>query len=82
MTRYWLIWFLVSFTAFIIPESIMLAKGRPQDTLSGAVWQLEQLVPGREQWPWQWSAGHVLFTGAFILLAVWLVGHFGWGIWR
>jgi hypothetical protein len=43
---------------------------------------MEQLVPGQTQWPWQWNAAHLLFTSAFIVLTIWLIGHFGWGLWR
>jgi hypothetical protein len=83
VSRYWLLWFMITFPfGFLVPETIALMRGRPQDTLSAAIWRMEQIVPGRQQWPWQWTAGHVLFTGVFIVLAVWLVGHFGWGIWR
>lgn len=83
MKRYWLIWFIVTFPlGFLIPEIVALARNRVQDTLSGAIWQLENIVPGREQWPWQWTAAHLLFTSCFITLAIWLIGHFGWGIWR
>lgn len=81
MKRYWLIWFIGWFTTFIVPELIAIARSRTQDTLSGAIWQLEQVKAGRD-WPWQWTLAHILFTGAFIALAVWLTGHFGWGIWR
>lgn len=80
MTRYWAIWFAVSFTTFAIPETVMLIRNEPQNTLSGAVWQMENLVPG--QGVWQWDAAHMLFTSAFIVLTVWLIGHFGWGLWR
>lgn len=80
MNKYWLTWFAVSFTAFIVPETVALLRGRPQDTLSGAIWQMEQLVPG--QGVWQWTAAHLLFTSVFIVLVLWLIGHFGWGLWR
>lgn len=81
MARYWLIWFAVSFGSFIIPESIALATGHPENTLSEAIWRMEDLAAGHA-WPWQWTAAHFLFTGAFILLVLWLVLHFGWGLLR
>ncbi len=81
MTRYWLVWFIIAFpVGFLIPEVWALAKGRPEDTLSAAIWRMEQLVPGQPVW--QWNAAHLLFTSTFIVLVVWLVGHFGWGLWR
>lgn len=81
MTRYWMWWFILAFpVSFLIPEAIALMRGRPEDTLSAAVWRLEQLVPGQP--PTGWSAFHILFTGTFIVVTLWLVGHFGWGIWR
>lgn len=80
MIRYWLIWFLTAFTTFAIPETVMLIRREPENTLSGAVWHMENLVPG--QGIWQWDAAHMLFTAAFIVLTVWLIGHFGWGLWR
>lgn len=81
MARYWLIWFSLSFGTFIIPESIALASGKPQNTLSAAIWRMENVLPS-QPWPWQWTAAHLLFTGAFTLVMGWLVGHFGWGIWK
>ena len=80
MTRYWAAWFALAFGTFIVPETIALLTGHPERTLSAAVWRLEKLRAG--QGIWQWDAAHFLFTGAFILVAAWLVGHFGWGLWR
>lgn len=79
MDRYWLIWFITSFTTFIIPESYWLAKGISSNTLSGAIWQMEKLTPG--QGITAWTAAHFLFTFGFIILCAWSSGHFGWGIW-
>lgn len=80
MNRYWLVWFCLAFGTFIVPEIIAIVRNRTQDTLSGAIWSLERLKVG--QGPWGWTAAHFLFTGAFILLTLWLIGHFGWGLWR
>jgi hypothetical protein len=81
MTRYWLWWFLLTFpVGFLIPETIALVRNRTQDTLSGAIWNLEKLQPG--QGITKWTAAHLLFTGVFVLVTAWLVGHFGWGLWR
>lgn len=78
---YWLVWFIATFPlGFLIPETWALATGNPKNTLSASVWSLEQLTPG--QGIGQWNAAHFLFTGTFILLTFWLIGHFGWGWWR
>jgi hypothetical protein len=74
-------WFLLSFPlGFGVPETIALIRNRDNDTLSAAIWRLEAFVPGQS--PWQWNAFHALFTGCFTLVVLWLIGHFGWGLWR
>jgi len=81
VTRYWLVWFVVTFpVGFLVPEIVALVRGRSQDTLSGAIWRLEEFRAGQPITGW--SASHLLFTGVFTLLALWLIGHFGFGIWR
>lgn len=81
MTRYWLVWFLVTFPAgFLIPETIALATGHPENTLSAAIWRLEDLTPGQPIG--HWSAFHLLFVGVLAVLFVWLLGHFALGWWR
>lgn len=80
MARYWLVWFICAFGTFLVPEVYELATGHPERTLSAAIWRWEKLRVG--QGVWQWDAAHFLFTGVFILVAVWLIGHFGWGLWR
>jgi hypothetical protein len=78
---YWLWWFIITFpVGFLAPEICALVAGQPQNTLSASVWTLENLVPG--QGISQWNAAHFLFTGTFIFLTLWLIGHFGWGLWR
>jgi hypothetical protein len=78
---YWLWWFIITFPmGFLIPETYALVTGNPKNTLSASVWNLEQLTPGQQIW--QWDAAHMLFTSVFIVLTVWLIGHFGWGLWR
>lgn len=80
MAWYWLVWFILSIpVAFLIPELIMLAKHRPEDTLSAQVWRLEQFLPGQQLW--QWTALHFLLGGIIALMFVWLIGHFLWGLW-
>lgn len=76
MKYYWLSWIL----AFIVPESVALLTGHPERTLSYMIWNLEHFRSGQPIW--QWNAWHLLFMGFFLTLCVWLLGHFGWGIWR
>jgi hypothetical protein len=77
--RYWLVWFLVSASSFLTVEVYGLVTDRTR-TLSYAVWHLERFKA--KQPIDQWAAGHFLFTFLFLLIAIWLVGHFGWGWWR
>ena len=81
MKRYWLAWFIITFPiGFLIPETIALVRGRVDDTLSGAIWDLEQLTPGQPIG--HWTAFHLLFIGVLGLLFVWLIFHFALGWWR
>lgn len=81
MYRYWLWWFVITFPlGFLIPETVALVRNRTQDTLSGAIWHMENLQPGQPIT--RWTAAHLLFTGVFVLLTLWLIGHFGFGWWR
>lgn len=80
VTVFWIVWFFGSVATFMVMEFAMLAKGRPQDTLSAQVWRLEQLLPGQNLW--QWTALHVLIGGALGVLLIWLLLHFVLGIWR
>jgi hypothetical protein len=81
MHRYWLWWFVTAFpVGFLVPEAAALMRGRPQDTLSAAIWSLEKFKRGQPVTGW--SAFHLLFIGVLVVLTVWLVGHFGWGWWR
>lgn len=81
MRTYWACWFTIAILGgFLIPETWSLLRGRPQDTLSAAIWRLEGFQPGQPITGW--NAFHFLFTGAFTLLTLWLIGHFGWGLWR
>ena len=79
MTLYWEIWFLVSMTAFLVPELWALFSGHSENTLSENIWRAEKLIPG--QGIVNWTFFHFAFTFGFSLLAVWLSGHFGWGWW-
>lgn len=78
--RYWLIWFLLAFTAFLIPEVYCLVKGNG-GTLSESVWWLEGWRHGMTDAtfdnPWNWTAGHFLFAGVFnTVVVLWLNIHF------
>lgn len=81
MRTYWLWWFILAVPiGFLIPETVALVRGRDQDTLSYAVWNLEHFRTGQPVA--DWNAFHFLFIGTFGLIALWLLGHFGWGKWR
>lgn len=77
---YWLImtlgWF---FLLFLGPEIYALATN-PKNTLSNVIWTAERFQTGQPVW--QWNTFHFLFIGMFIVADLWLIGHFGWGIWR
>ena len=75
---YWLFWFCGWFTAFIVPEVWALCADW-HNTLSANVWKLEQYRSGQDVM--HWSAGHTLFAGVWILMTVWLTGHFLFHIW-
>ena len=81
MKLYWLAWFLLSFLAFAIPETWALVTGRYSNTLSAAIWDLEQFRPGAVG-PLGWTATHVLVGGVLALVLVWLIGHLVFGLWR
>jgi hypothetical protein len=80
MTHMWATWFAGSISTFLIAEFAMLLTGRPQDTLSANIWRMIRLTPGQSVI--RWDAAHFLFIGLLILVFAWLIGHFGWGIWR
>lgn len=79
-SRYWLAWFAVSFTAFIVPEAVALVTGHVENTLSDNVWRLEGV--GTSGSVWHWTALHVLLGGSLAVVLVWLIGHLVFGIWR
>jgi hypothetical protein len=81
VNRYWLWWFIITFpVGFLIPEGYALATAHPEWTLSYAVWNLEHFQAGQS--PLQWNFAHFAFTAVFSLITLWLIGHFGWGLWR
>lgn len=77
--RYWLCWFVVSFTAFLAPEIYGLATDSRR-TLSAAIWHLEKYQPNQSIV--NWSAFHFLFIASLIVIDIWLLGHFGWKVWH
>ncbi|HET6909069.1 MAG TPA: hypothetical protein VFH54_07010 [Mycobacteriales bacterium] len=76
---FWLCWFLGSFGTFLGFEAYALATDWRR-TLSAAVWHMEKFQPGQPITAW--TALHLLFIGALIVVDIWLIGHFGWMIWR
>lgn len=79
--RYWAIWFVVLLVSFLIPEVYSLVVHRPQGTLSDTIWRLEGEQPGAP-FRLRWNAFHFLFIGELLLIDVWLICHFGWGLFR
>lgn len=76
---WWASWFASSIISFLIVELTALFSGHPENTLSDAIWRMERLVPGQ---PIQyWTFAHFAFTMGFAVLALWLTGHFGLGLW-
>lgn len=57
---YWLLWLVIGFG---LPETIALATGHPERTLSWSVWQLRDLCK-------------LAFYVLWIVLVAWLTGHF------
>ena len=76
--KYWLVWFAVSFGAFIVPEVYALCTNA-RNTLSWSLWDLEQFTPG--QTIAHWTAVHFLVGGVLFVTLLWLIGHFVFGIW-
>lgn len=73
MNLYWTLWFLLGFG---VPEGIGLLSGHPEWTFSAFVWRTFGV---QSQWnPTHWHFGQYLI----VVATVWLVGHFGFKIWR
>lgn len=75
----WTVWFCASVGSFLAVETYALVTDW-QRTLSAAVWRMEDFLPGQPIS--KWTAVHLLFIGALVLLDVWLLGHFAAGWWR
>lgn len=79
MNYYWATWFALWFTSFIIPELTALWSDHSENTLSETIWRLEAARTGQPIY--QWTFAHFAFTASFLVIAIWLTGHFGWRIW-
>ena len=72
MTGYWIVWLVLGFG---VPETVALASGHPEWTLSDTVWRVFAVTDPR---PWHWKVAHLILA-CFML---WLTGHFVFRIWR
>ena len=79
MTRYWIIWSIVMVATFAVPEFWAILTGHPQNTFSETLWRGEHLGSAN---PLKWTFVHLMVTTATLTTLGWLVGHFGWGLWR
>jgi type II secretory pathway component PulF len=70
---YWACWLLIG---FCVPEFFALITRRSNSTLSGFVWFLCDITPGRTDW--SWTAVH-LFVAMFL---IWLFIHLAFGYFR
>ena len=73
-------------TVFLVAETYALRTDW-RNTLSAQVWDIEKFQA--QQHIGDWSAGHFLFAGFWLVLGlvvavlwVWLFGHFIFGKWR
>lgn len=73
-TLYWFVVWLA--LGFGVPETVALATGNPQWTLSECAWRLLDVLPGNTQH--QWSFLHLLVS--FLLFWLWL--HISFGLFR
>ena len=80
MKHYWSYYLPIAFLLFAIPETIALATGHPEWTLSDYVWRTFGVI--RNQPIREWSFQHFAAAGMFTLTVVWLTGHFWLRIWR
>lgn len=79
--RHWWQYYLpIAFGLFIVPETIALVTGHPENTLSEFVWRTFGVI--RNQPIQDWSAGHFLFAGMLAVVGVWTILHLALGILR
>lgn len=76
---YWGGWAIFTLATFLGPEIAALITNW-RNTLSAAIWDLEQYRAGQPIS--QWSAGHLWFVGILGVLFLWLFFHFALGWWR
>lgn len=76
---FWLIWLGASFGVFLVAEIFGLVTDKNR-TLSEAIWRWEKFDPAQPIT--HWTAFHFLFIGIFLVLVLWLCGHFAFGWWR
>lgn len=74
MTLYWFVGWLA--IGFGVPETIALATGHPEYTLSETAWRLLDVLPGSTHA--QWTFLHLLVS--FLLFWLWL--HISFGLFR
>lgn len=80
-TGYWTIWLIVTLGTFLGYEILMLAVGKPQNTLSNYVWTHLRIHMGESIT--QWSAGDLLTFVAYVgVFVFWLPWHFWFGDFR
>ena len=80
-TGYWTTWLIVTLGSFLVYEVLMLATGRPQNTLSNWVWLHLKVHLGESIG--QWSAGDLLTFAAYVsIFVLWLPWHFWLGRFR
>lgn len=72
---YWPCWMILVAVTFFPPEFYALATSW-RNTYSNWVWTDLGVVPGQT-----WTAVHVLVFGLWIVVGVWLTGHFFWRLW-
>lgn len=78
---YWLWWAVLSLLGgFLVPECWALFAKHPENTLSAQIWKLQGVQPGEPFDITKWSAGHFLIGGLLILLFLWLIFHFVFGM--
>ena len=78
-SHYWQYGALAVLVYFGVGEGYTLATNW-QNTLSANIWRMEDFMPGQSVI--NWSAVHFLFIGVLFVIDIWLLGHFGWGLWR
>jgi len=74
---YWPLWLTIVLLAFLVPEIYALITN-VRNTLSWWVWDQLDVSPLATA---PWTAAHLLVFGVWVLMNVWLTGHFFWRRW-